>query len=55
MHKIPSGAKFIIAGNKYIRQLSKHVTSVFKLCYRQICTYHKKNKNIILAGPKPSG
>ena len=28
MHKIPSGARFIIAGKKYInKQLSKHVTA----------------------------
>ena len=45
MHKIPSGARFIIAGKKCInKQLSKHVTSAFK--------YHKKN---ILVGPKPFG
>ena len=43
MHKIPSGARFIIAGKKCInKQLSKHVTSAFKLCYRQIDAYHKK-------------
>ena len=54
MHKIPSGARFIIAGKKYInKQLSKHVTSAFKLCYSQIDAYHKK-KNI-LVGPKPFG
>ena len=34
MHKIPSGARFIIVGKKSInKQLSKHVTSAFKLCY----------------------
>ena len=44
MHKIPSGAGFIIAGKKCInKQLSKHVTSAFKLCYNQIDAYHKKN------------
>ena len=33
-HKIPSGAIFIIASKKcIIKQLSKHVTSAFKLCY----------------------
>ena len=43
MHKIPPGARFIIAGKKCInKQLSKHVTSVFKLCYSQIDAYHKK-------------
>ena len=43
MHKIPSGARFIIAGKKCInKQLSKHVTSAFKLCYSQIDVYHKK-------------
>ena len=43
MHKIPSGARFIIAGRKCInKQLSKHVTSAFKLCYSQIDAYHKK-------------
>ena len=37
MHKIPSGARFIIARKKCInKQLSKHVTSAFKLCYSQI-------------------
>ena len=55
MHKIPSGAKFIIAGKKCInKQLSKHVTSAFKLCYSQIDAYHKK-KHIISVGPKPFG
>ena len=40
---IPSGARFIIAGKKCInKQLSKHVTSAFKLCYNQIDAYHKK-------------
>ena len=44
MHKIPSGAKFIIAGKKCInKQLSKDVTSAFKLCYSQIDAYHKKH------------
>ena len=43
IHKIPSGARFIIAGKKCIhKQLSKHVTSAFKLCYSQIDAYHKK-------------
>ena len=43
MHKTPSGAIFIIAGKKCInKQLSKHVTSAFKLCYSQIDAYHKK-------------
>ena len=43
MHKIPSGARFIIAGKKCInKQLSKHVTSAFKLCYSQIDAYHKE-------------
>ena len=43
MYKIPSGARFIIAGKKCInKQLSKHVTLAFKLCYRQINAYHKK-------------
>ena len=43
MHKIPSGARFIIAGKKCInKQLSKHVISAFKLCYSQIDAYHKK-------------
>ena len=34
-------------------QLSKHVTSAFKICYNQTDAYHKK-KNI-LVGPKPFG
>ena len=43
-HKIRSGARFIIAGKKCInKQLSKHVTSAFKLCYSQIVAYHKKS------------
>ena len=43
-HKIPSGARLIIAGKKCInKQLSKHVTSAFKLCYSQIDAYHKKS------------
>ena len=43
MHKIKSGARFIIACKKCInKQLSKHVTSAFKLCYSQIDAYHKK-------------
>ena len=33
MHKIPPGARFKITGKKCInKQLSKHVTSAFKLC-----------------------
>lgn len=31
VHKIPSGAGFIIAGKKFIKQLRKHFTSSFKL------------------------
>ena len=32
MHKIPSGARFVIAGKNCInKQVSKHVTSAFKL------------------------
>ena len=43
MHKIPSGARFIIVGKKFInKQLSKHVTSALKPCYYQIDAYHKK-------------
>ena len=43
MHKMPSGARFVIAGKKCInKQLSKHVTSAFKLCYSQIDACHKK-------------
>ena len=43
MRKIPSGARFIIAGKKCIsNQLTKHVTSTFKLGYSQIDAYHKK-------------
>ena len=53
MHEIPSGARFIIAGKKCInKQLSKHVTSAFKLCYSQIDSYHKKT-HIISVGPRP--
>ena len=40
MHKIPSDARFIIAGKECVnKQLSKHVTSAFKLCYSQIDVY----------------
>ena len=54
MHKISSCARLIIAGKKCInKQLSKNVTSAFKLCYRQIDVYHEKH--IILVGPKPFG
>ena len=43
MHKIPSGARFIITGEKcYNKQLSKHVTLAFKLWYSQIDAYHRK-------------
>ena len=43
LHKIPSGARFVIPGKKCInKQLSKHVTSPFKLCYSQIDAYHQK-------------
>ena len=45
MHKIPSSARFIVAGKKCInKQLSKHVTSSFKLCNNQIDAYHKKRR-----------
>ena len=54
MHKIPSGARFIIASKKCInKQPSKHVTSAFKLFYSQIDAYDKKN--IISVGPKAFG
>ena len=53
MHKILSGARFIIAAKCINKQPSKHVTSAFKLCYSQIDTYHKKY--IISLGPKPFG
>ena len=44
MHKIPSGTRFIIAGKKCInKQLSKHVTSAFKLCHSQRDEYHKND------------
>ena len=50
MPKIPSDARFIIAGKKCInKQLRKHVTSAFKLCYSRIDAYYK---NSILVGPK---
>ena len=54
MHKIPPGARFIIAGKKFIhKQLSKHVTSAFKLCYSETDAYNKRH--IILVGSKPFG
>ena len=54
MHKIPSGARFIIAGKKYInKQLSKHVTSAFKLCYSEKDACNKRRT--ILVGSKPFG
>ena len=53
VHKIPSGAGFIIAGKKCIGgQLNKHVASAFKLCYSQIDACQK---NTVLVGPKPFG
>ena len=43
LHKIPSGARFVIVAKKCInKQRSKHVTLAFKLCYIQIDAYHKK-------------
>ena len=43
MHRAPSGARFIIAGKKCInKELSKHVTSTFKLCYSLIDAYHRE-------------
>ena len=43
MHEIPLGARFIIAGKTFInKQLSKHVTSAFELCYSQIDAYQKR-------------
>ena len=54
MHKILPGARFIIGGKKCIhKQLSKHVTSAFKLCYSETDTYNKRH--IILVGSKPFG
>ena len=42
-HKIPSKARFIIASPKCsIKTLSKYITSVFKLFYKQIESYNKK-------------
>ena len=53
MHKIPSSARFTTAANKCIdKQLSKHITSSFKLCYCQIDAYHQKKHFV---GPKPFG
>ena len=43
MHKIPSGARFLIADKKSInKKLSKHIKSAFKLCYNQTDAYRKK-------------
>ena len=43
MHKIPSGARFLIADKKSInKKLSKHIKSAFKLCYSQTDAYRKK-------------
>ena len=45
MHKNPIGKRFIIASKKCaVKQLSKHVTSAFKLFYNLINTYHEKTK-----------
>ena len=56
MHKIPSSARFIIAGEKCInKRLSKHVTSALKLCYSQIVESMITKKDIISVGPKPFG
>ena len=44
MNKIPFDVRFIIAGKKCInKQLIKHITSEFKLCYSQIYAYYKKS------------
>ena len=53
MHKIPSGARFIIACKKCInKQISKHVTSAsnYVTAKRRI-----SKKNIILVGPNLLG
>ena len=54
--KIPeilSGARFIVGGKKCInKQLRKHVTSAFKLCYSKIDAYYKKQ---YFSGTKGSG
>ena len=43
MHKKPSGARFIIAGKKCInKKLTQHITSAFKLCFKQVDSYHRK-------------
>ena len=53
MHKIPSGAKFIIAGKKCInKQLSKDVNQHSN--YVTVKSMHI-TKNIISVGPKPFG
>ena len=40
---MPSDTRISIAGKKCInKQLSKHVTLAFRLCYSQIDAYHKK-------------
>jgi hypothetical protein len=45
MHKHPIGKRFIIASKKCaVKQLSKYVTSAFKLFYNSINTYHEKTK-----------
>ena len=44
MHKKPSGARFIIAGKKCVnKKITKHITSAFKLCFKQVESYHKKS------------
>ena len=49
MHKTPIGSRFIIASsNCSIKPLSKKVTSVFKLIFNTIQSYHKKSRNFTL-------
>ena len=45
MHKTPSKSRFIVAAPKCsIKPLSKAITSVFKLFYKQIEAYNKKSR-----------
>ena len=54
MRKIPSGARFIIAGNKCInKQLRRHVPSASKLCYSEIHADHKEEYYV--SGTNPFG
>ena len=50
MRKIPSGAGFIIAGKKFIKQLRKHFTSSFKQHFSGSKTFWVMQDNSLVLG-----